>query len=541
MQNLIATLSTRFINASPEDINGLMQYALQETGKRMKLDRCFLLFYSGNQRNYESVHEWREKNYPPFKDVIDRLFGHSQRWMREQLKLGEVLEINGVDDLPENATFERELYCQTKTASMVLVPLIFNNVLIGLLGLLTHQEVRHWQPNERTWINSLAEMFTSVLARQRAQRLQDATYQIAQASFAAQNLEDLYAKIHQILAGLMPAENFFLALYNHEKDILEFPYYVDQYDPKPAPQRPGRGLTEYVLRSGKPLWAPLDVFDQLIKCDEVELLGEPSLDWIGVPLILKERTIGVMAAQNYTKGVQFSEYELNILSFVSTQVAMVIERKLAEQQLQQALSDKEILLREIHRRVRNNMQVVSSLISLQAEDFLDEHYKRLFDQVQSRIRVMAMVHEELYRAQNFGHIQFNEYIENLAQMVYLAYCANPNVTMQINVDQIEFSLDTAIPCGLIIHELLTNAFEHAFPDKNSGEVRVGMQLQGDVCRLTVSDTGVGISPAELQSIGSRSFGLQLVEILSKQMHAELTIKQGAGTAVELIFPAPVPF
>ncbi|HZU85956.1 MAG TPA: GAF domain-containing protein, partial [Anaerolineaceae bacterium] len=305
----------------------------------MKIDRCFLLFYSGNQRTYEWVHEWHEEKLHSLKDFFARLSGKPQRWALTQLKRGEVLEINKLDDLPESAALERELYEQTETISMLLVPLMFNNALIGLLGLSTQKEVRCWQPNELIWLQSLAEMLTSVLARQRAQRLQDATYQIAQASFAAQNLDDLYVKIHQILGGLMPVDNFFLALYDQEMDILDFPYFVDQYDPKPTPQRPGRGLTEYVLRTGKPLWAPLEVFDQLIACGEVELVGEPFVDWVGVPLIVKERTIGVMTSQSYTEGVRFSEYELNILSFVSTQVAMVIERKLAEQQLQQALND----------------------------------------------------------------------------------------------------------------------------------------------------------------------------------------------------------
>jgi two-component sensor histidine kinase len=539
MRDLITSLSTRFINVAPEDIAGLIQFTMQETGKHMKVDRCFLLFYSGNQSSYDWAYEWFEPGLAPLKDYLTQLSIKPQRWTLSQIKRGKILEINCLNDLPETAEMERALYQGSGIVSMLLVPLTFNNLLIGLLGLATISKVRQWLPNEKVWLHRLAEMLTSVLARQRAQRLQDATYQIAQASFAAQNLDDLYVQIHQILKGLMPVDNFFLALYNQEKDILEFPYYVDQYDPKPNPQRPGKGMTEYVLRRGKPLWAPLEAFDKLIQLGEIELIGNPAHDWIGVPLIVKERTIGVMASQIYDEGMRFSEYELNILSFVSTQVAMVIERKLAEQQLQQALNDKEILLREVHRRVRNNMQVVSSLISLQVEGVSNAHDRRLFDQVQSRIRAMAMVHEELYRAQDLGHIQFNEYIESLSQMVYLAYCTNPNVALHLDVDQIEFSLEAAIPCGLIIHELLANAMEHAFPSGKSGEVWVRMHLEGDLCRLVVADNGVGL-PEKVEQNKVQPFGLQLVEILSKQMHAQLNVSRIQGTNVELLFTAPVP-
>lgn len=170
---------------------------------------------------------------------------------------------------------------------------------------------------------------------------QAAVYEISQATNSATNLDELYEIIHAILIKLMPAKNFFIALYDKEKDLIEFPYFIDDFDDTPASKAPGRGLTEYVLRSGKPLLASPEVFHQLIIKGEVENIGAPSIDWAGVPLKLGNEIIGVMVAQSYTEGIRFSYRDLQIMEFVSTQVAMAIERKRKDDAL---VSEKERLL-----------------------------------------------------------------------------------------------------------------------------------------------------------------------------------------------------
>jgi PAS domain S-box-containing protein len=172
-----------------------------------------------------------------------------------------------------------------------------------------------------------------ITERKRAEKVQNAIYQISQAAFATVNLEDLFALIHGILGELMSVENFFIALYDEHTDQVSFPYFVDAQEETPPPQRPGKGLTEYVLRTGQPLLAQPEMFQKLIELGEVVQIGPPSLDWLGVPLKVKDRTIGVMAVQTYIEGVRFDERELHILTFVSTQVAMVIERKRTEEAL----------------------------------------------------------------------------------------------------------------------------------------------------------------------------------------------------------------
>src|SRR5439155_1324942 len=171
----------------------------------------------------------------------------------------------------------------------------------------------------------------SAIEREQAAQLQTATYRISEAAHAAEDLTQLFRAVHDIISELMPAKNLYIALYDAHAGLLSFPYWVDEHDPPPARHKLERGLTEYVLRTGQPLLATPEVHEELSRRGEADLVGAPSLDWIGVPLKAHDRTIGVLVAQTYTEGTRFGEREKDILQFVSTQVAMAIERKRAEE------------------------------------------------------------------------------------------------------------------------------------------------------------------------------------------------------------------
>jgi putative nucleotidyltransferase with HDIG domain len=173
--------------------------------------------------------------------------------------------------------------------------------------------------------------------------VREALYKISRAAISADDLEHLYSLIHGILGELMPVDNFFIALYDPSEDMFSYPYYVDQFDAPPAPEKPGRGLTGYVLRSGHMLLATPQVFDDLVEQGEVESVGAPSIDWLGVPLRVEDKIIGVMAAQSYQESVRFGEKEMSIMVFVSTQVAMAIDRKRSEEALRRKLDELTIL------------------------------------------------------------------------------------------------------------------------------------------------------------------------------------------------------
>ena len=171
--------------------------------------------------------------------------------------------------------------------------------------------------------------FRDVTARRRAECVQEAVYRISHTSHVVDNLQDLLRAIHAIVGELMPAKNFYVSLYDPAHDRLEFPYFVDEYDTARdvPPRKLRKGLTEYVLRTGQPLLATPEVYERLVAAGEAELIGAPSIDWLGVPLKVKDRTIGVVVTQTYSQGVRYGPSELDILTFVSSQMAMAIERK----------------------------------------------------------------------------------------------------------------------------------------------------------------------------------------------------------------------
>ncbi len=170
-----------------------------------------------------------------------------------------------------------------------------------------------------------------ITERKQAEKAQDAIYEIARSVISTDRLDDLYRAIHLALEKILPVDNFYIALYDPIQNLLSFPYFVDQYD-APAPvQTPGHGLTEYVLRTRKPLLATEKVFARLLEAGEVEPVGTDSVDWLGVPLNIGEKIVGVMVIQTYNDSVRLEQRNLDMMSFVSTQVAIAIERVRAEQ------------------------------------------------------------------------------------------------------------------------------------------------------------------------------------------------------------------
>ncbi len=176
-----------------------------------------------------------------------------------------------------------------------------------------------------------------------AERVQAATFRIAEAVAATESLKELYASIHAIVGGLMEAANLYIALRGPGPDFLSFPYFVDEVD-EPFPPKPlGKGLTEYVLRTGQPLLASPQVFEQLVASGDVERIGSDSVDWLGVPLLGRDGTIGVLAVQSYSGQVRYTEEDRDLLVFVSSQIAHAIDRKRAEE----ALRESELRLRTL--------------------------------------------------------------------------------------------------------------------------------------------------------------------------------------------------
>jgi two-component sensor histidine kinase len=216
----------------------------------------------------------------------------------------------------------------------------------------------------------------------------------------------------------------------------------------------------------------------------------------------------------------------------------VAERKRAEELIKTSLNEKEVLLKEIHHRVKNNLQVISSLLNLQSGYVEDQGAREIFLDSQNRVRSMALVHEKLYRSQDLARVDLADYIQNLATFLFRSYrTSSGGVTLNIQAEDVSLGIDAAVPCGLILNELISNALKYAFPNGQAGEVSVQLRADGDhQVNLIVADNGVGIAP-DLDIQTTTSLGLQLVNTLTSQLDGTLQINSHEGTEFKIIFPA----
>lgn len=209
--------------------------------------------------------------------------------------------------------------------------------------------------------------------------------------------------------------------------------------------------------------------------------------------------------------------------------------KYTETRLKASLKEKEVLLKEIHHRVKNNLQVISSLLRLQARYIKDEEALDVLRDSQNRVRAMAMIHENLYQSSDLGKINFSEYIGNLSKNLSCGYAVNKNIKINLQIHQVQLRIDTAIPCGLIINELVSNAIKHAFVNTDSGVVYIEfLDLGKSKYSFRVSDDGVGV-PDDIDTRRSQSLGLQLVWSLVEQLEGSIVFNNKLGTSFTITF------
>ncbi len=215
----------------------------------------------------------------------------------------------------------------------------------------------------------------------------------------------------------------------------------------------------------------------------------------------------------------------------------------ANRRVQASLAEKEVLLKEVHHRVKNNLQIISSLLDLQSAQAVEGPSVEQFRAARNRVRSMALVHERLYRSEDLGKVDFAAYIEGLADQLLQTYRMRPDsVQLKLQVDPgLQLPIDVAVPCALVLNELLTNCLKHAFPADRNGVIRVSLRAgERDLVALTVVDDGIGLPEGVNDLSRARSFGLQLVAMLAGQLKATTVIQRNGGTMVRLTFPLPLP-
>ncbi len=276
-----------------------------------------------------------------------------------------------------------------------------------------------------------------------------------------------------------------------------------------------------------------------------------------VPVTTKGALVGLLAVGQKRSGVEYGTDDETVLMTLANQTAVAVEnarlyatvqQQLAEQQraeerLLESLHEKEVLLKEIHHRVKNNLQVIYSLLSLQAQYAYDQGTLEVLRDSQNRIRSMALIHEKLYQSENLADIDFGEYLRTLSAQLHRSYATGDrSVRLIVNTAPIRLPLDTALPCALIASELIANALKHAFVGRREGVLRVGIcSAPGGEVELEVSDDGIGMPRFVTgEKKEPNTLGMQLVGGLVRQLDGSLEITNGAGTRFLVSFHPEAP-
>lgn len=662
-QKFLLHLASSLIDCPVDKIEEIISQSLEGLAKLARADRASLIIEKSGGQLASMVAEWQFKGRPKLRERLQNFDPGKFRYLYKLIqKRRKVIKISSCQALPSHAKSERQFFEEVGIQSLLLAPLFYNHRVIGALGV-SSQKRRAWSEATILFLQETAAIFSRAFKRRQRGQTMATLIRIGEAAATTDNLQSFLELIHQSISQLLPARNFYLALYEPDKNLVSFPYFVDEKDPHPQPRVLGRGITEYVLRTEKPLLATDKDIKQLAAAGEIEILGTVPYIWLGVPLKVSGQTIGVLALQSYDKNVTYTQEDEALLRLISDNIAVFIHqkrseaelaakeqflrnifssiqdglcvldrefnilsvnqamknwysfalplegkkcyeafhnrsepcdlcptkealarglpsmeviplrqegkitgwlevyafplldsssgqtsgvieyirditaRKEAEDRLKESLREKDILLRELHHRVKNNMQVISSLLNLQANHITDPVAKEMFRETQRRIRSMALVHEQLYQSANLSQINFASYLAHLSSHLFQA-CGVSTHRVRLNLQTEELFLDvnTAIPLGMIFNELMTNSLKHAFPDNREGEIKVSLRrYDRERALLEIADNGVGL-PKGFKLEESVSLGLQIVQTLCHQIKAHIELDQTKGTAFKIIFP-----
>jgi PAS domain S-box-containing protein len=379
----------------------------------------------------------------------------------------------------------------------------------------------------------------------------------AAATASSLDLQFVLETVTWEMTGLLKVEGCALFRWNQETDTISV---IADYG-SPQGQRSKEeicSMSDHSLRKR----VLTERYAQQVTIDEINRLDgertymqeEDIKSLLMLPMIYQDRVIGLVEMRSCRENRVFSDREISLAQMLSTEAASAIEnarlyrraqreiaqRMQVEEELKASLQEKEALLQEIHHRVKNNLQVICSLLNLQSRRIEDRDTLQMFRESQDRVRSMALIHERLYCSQDMAKVDFGDYLRDLTNQMVRSYRSKSNqVKLTVSADDVGLSLDKAVPCGLVTNELISNAMKHAFPDGRDGEIHVSLRSDHDQ-RLTlcVADNGVGL-PGDLDIDARNTLGLQLIRVLTRQMGGttELHSSHEDGTEVSITFGA----
>jgi PAS domain S-box-containing protein len=404
----------------------------------------------------------------------------------------------------------------------------------------------------------------------RLEKVQKALFDISEAAYTATDMVSLYKRIHEIVSTLMLANNFYIAMYDESTEMISFPYMVDEFDPPYPPKKLSKGLTEYILRTGeaKLIDSRLDL--ELRETGEVEMIGTPTLIWLGVPLIVSDKTIGVIVVQDYQNAETYGEPEKQLLVFVAKQIAQVIERKrnseaikVYAEQLKELNQTKDKFFSIIAHDLKSPFQSLLGLSELLTSPDSDlsleekeEYIQTLFTLLKNQYELLQNLLE--WGAMQLGKSEYNPVKLNLSEAVDTKIellsknAKNKSISVVNEISKDVFVLSDKHIIGSIIQNFLANAIK--FTNRN-GTIKIYSAYEKDFIVTTVEDNGVGMSKEALKNIYSlgevnttqgtegelgTGLGVMLCKEMIEKNGGSLKIESEVGKGTKVIFTIPAP-
>lgn len=440
-------------------------------------------------------------------------------------------------------------------------------------------EKETWQDGSISWVNTtkvplkddagriigtlgITTDFTQI---KKSELIQQTLLKISTAANTVEEMDDLYSEIHQAVRTLMKADNFYIALYDEKTRILSFPYFVDQYDPKPAPRIAGRGLTEYILRSGKAHLIDAELDMALRKLGETNLLGEPAQIWLGVPLKIDDKTIGAVVVQDYEDPNTYGQEELRILTYVSEQIANAIMKKNSEyklksysEELQELNASKDKFFSIIAHDLKSPFQGLMGLSRLIVEDYdeLSEDEKRNFvlalnESAESTYKLIENLLE--WSRLQTGRMKYNpskidlfEIVESIKMLLFQT-AELKNIKIKNKIFQGTYVWGDKYMLTSLFQNLISNSIKFT---NRFGEININSDTKDGIVQVSVEDNGVGIEPEDIDKLfkidstfstrgteqeKGTGLGLMLCKEIIMKHEGEMRIESEKGRGTKVIF------
>ena len=457
----------------------------------------------------------------------------------------EMERILGVPPGEESKTIGMDIR-ELSSVKNVGVSTVFNNLLkgeeiatenlfISVYGKKTYITLKGVPIFEDNKFEGAVLLINDITERKQAENIQKTLYNISDALNKVDDLHELFIKIREYSENVIDTTNFYVALYDEKTDVISLPFDVDEKDnfvTFPA----GKTLTSLVIKTGKPLYADRKLQNKLTKQGKIEIIGAQSVIWLGVPLKVENKVIGVIAVQSYDDPNLYSEKDIDILTFISEEIALAIKHKQADEQIRRDLKEKEILLSEIHHRVKNNLQVISGLLLLQQGEIkTKEDIAKGFAASQDRIQAMAKAYELLLGSEYISEVNMGKYIESLATQLQYNYDNHNKVNISYSLDELTICIEILDRLGLILNEIITNAIKYAFEGREKGEIHIELKDTQKHFKIKISDDGIGI-PKDVKIHEPATLGLSIVDMLTQQLQGTLKLDRENGTSFTLLIP-----